>query len=181
MAEIEDYEKSVPSKIEATWPVTIFTKKGTVKGKSRAITDEGLFVYCDKRLPQNEICKIVIKPSPALSVVVRGKFTYSNIPRTHYGTTSSISSLSFAKISDEDRHILIDLMLLTKGKVMETVRKVRMKLHLETDRRTLVRDFDNLNELRLFMQGFFSLPEVADRRTEMSLHPHTGPERRIRI
>lgn len=181
MAEIEHYEKSVPSKIEATWPVTILTRKGTIRGKSKAITDEGLFVYCDKRLPQNEICKIVIKPARSLSVEVMGKFTYSNLPRTYYGSSSSTRSLSFAKISDEDRHILNDLMSLVKGKGVETVRRVKMKLHLQTDKRTLVRDFDNLNELRLFMQDFFSLPEVADRRAGESIFLYSGTERRMQI
>jgi hypothetical protein len=171
----------VPSKVNATWPVTIFTKGGPIKAKSRAVTDKGLFVHCEKKLPQTEICKMVIKPAPALSVVVRGKFTYSNLSRTDSESTSSIRNLSFAKFSDEDRHILKDLRSLIKGKGMESVRKVSMKLRLETDKKSVVRDFDNLNDLRLFMRNFFSLPEIVDRRTEMSSLRYTGSERRMQI
>jgi hypothetical protein len=174
-------EELVPSKVNVTWPVTIFTKGGSIKAKSKAVTDEGLFVHCEKKLPQNEICKIVIKPAAALSVVVRGKFTYSNLSRTDYGNTSSIRGLSFAKISDENRYILKDLRSLIKGKGMESVRKVSMKLRLETDKKTVVRGFDNLNDLRRFMRNFFSLPEIVDRRTEMSSLRYTGSERRMQI
>lgn len=174
-------QELVPSKVNATWPVTIFTKGGSIKAKSRAVTDEGLFVHCEQKLPQNETCKIVIKPAAALSVVVRGKFTFSNVSRTYYGSTSSTRGLSFAKISHEDRYVLKDLRSLIKGKGMESVRKVRMKLHLETDKKIVVRDFDNLNDLRLFMHNFFSLPEIVDRRTEMSLLRYTGSERRMQI
>lgn len=171
----------MPPKAGVTWPVIIFTKGGAIRAKSRAVTDEGLFLECEKTLPQNEACKIVVKPAPALSVVVRGKFTYSNLSRTDYERTSSIRCLCFAKISDEDRYILEELRSLIKGKGMESVRRVRMKLHLETDKKTVVRDFENLNDLRLFMQNFFSLPEIVDRRDEISLLNYTGSERRMQI
>ena len=171
----------VPPKVNVTWPVIIFTKGSSIKARSRAVTDEGLFLQCEKRLPQNEICKMVIKPSAALSVVVRGKFAFSNLSSTYYGSTLSIRGLSFAKVSDEDRYILKDLRSLIKGKGMESVRRVRMTLHLQTDKKTVVRDFKNLNDLRLFMQNFFSLPEIVDRRTEMSLPRYTGSERRMQI
>jgi len=172
-------EKLVPSKVNVTWPVTILTKAGTVKAKSKAITDHGLFLYSEKKLPQNETCKIVIRPSPALSIVVRCKFTFSNLSSIYHGSPSSNSGLSFAEISNEDRPILNDLISLMMGKGMEIMRKVRMKLHLETDRRTVTKDFDNLNDLRLFMHNFFSLPEVVDRRAEMSILHYNGPERRV--
>ena len=171
----------VPPKVNVTWPVVIFAKGSSIKARSRAVTEEGLFLQCEKRVPQNEICKMVIKPAAALSVVVRGRFAFSNVSSTYSGSTSSTKGLSFAKISDEDRHVLKDLRSLTKGKGMESVRRVRIKLHLETDKKTVVRDFENLNELRLFMQNFFSLPEIVDRRTEMSLPRYTGSERRMQI
>jgi len=173
--------KLMPPKANVTWPVIIFTKGGSIRAKSRAVTDEGLFVQCQKRLPQNEACKMVIKPTPALSVVVRGKFTYSNLSRADSGRTSSSRCLSFAKITDEDRYILKELRSLIKGKGMESVQRVRMKLHLQTNKKIVVRDFGNLNDLRLFMQNFFSLPEIVDRRNEMSLLRYTGSERRMQI
>jgi hypothetical protein len=62
---------------------------------------------------------------------------------------------------------------------METVEKVKMKLHIETDRRTVEKEFSNLLDLRIFMNSFFSLPNVADRRTAQSMLRYSGRERRM--
>jgi hypothetical protein len=56
-----------------------------------------------------------------------------------------------------------------------------MILHIETDKRTMEKEFSNLNELRMFMQDFYSLPDVADRRAGESIFPYSGPERRMQI
>jgi len=62
---------------------------------------------------------------------------------------------------------------------MEVVKEIKMKLEIETDKRTLVKEFSNLHDLRMFMQDFFALPEVEDRRTGMSMLRYPGPERRM--
>jgi hypothetical protein len=64
---------------------------------------------------------------------------------------------------------------------MEVVKGTRMILHIETDKRTMEKEFSNLNELRMFMQDFYSLPDVADRRAGESIFPYSGPERRMQI
>ena len=62
---------------------------------------------------------------------------------------------------------------------METVQEVRIKLYIRTDKRTVEKDLGNLDELRLFMNDFFS--SVAERRSSKKLLRHAGPERRMRL
>jgi hypothetical protein len=62
---------------------------------------------------------------------------------------------------------------------METVREVTMKLHIKTNKRTLEKEFNNLYDLRIFMDGFFS--GVADRRSPNSKSKYMGPERRGQV
>jgi hypothetical protein len=64
---------------------------------------------------------------------------------------------------------------------MQVVKKIRMMLEIETDKRTMEKEFSNLNDVRLFMRDFFSLPDVADRRAGESIFPYSGPERRMQI
>lgn len=62
---------------------------------------------------------------------------------------------------------------------MEVVREVTMKLHIKTNKRTLEKEFSNLYDLRVFMDGFFS--GVADRRSPKTTPKYTGPERRVQL
>jgi len=65
------------------------------------------------------------------------------------------------------------------GKHMETVREVKMKVLIETDRRTVEQEFGNLFDLKLFMDGFFST--IGDRRSSKPNSGYSGPERRMRL
>jgi hypothetical protein len=60
---------------------------------------------------------------------------------------------------------------------METVEEVRIKLYIRTDKRTVEKDLGNLEELRWFMNDFFS--SVAERRSPKRLLKYVGPERRM--
>ena len=60
---------------------------------------------------------------------------------------------------------------------METVQEVRIKLYIRTDKRTVEKDLGNLDELRWFMNDFFS--RVAERRSSKKLLKYVGPERRM--
>ena len=171
-------EKIVPSKFNVSWPVEILAEKGTIKTKSRTITSQGLFLISDYNLPHDETFKIVVRPSENLSVLVTCELI-SSIGAPYYAGTSHSLFLYFAKFSYEDRNILDNLIALAKGKKMETVKKVNMRLYLETDRRTVKKHFDKLDDLRLYMHNFFSLPEVMDRRAEIPFLRYTGPERRF--
>ena len=60
---------------------------------------------------------------------------------------------------------------------METEEEVRIKLYIRTDKRTVEKDLGNLEELRWFMNDFFS--SVAERRSPKRLLKYVGLERRM--
>ena len=62
---------------------------------------------------------------------------------------------------------------------METVQEVRIKLYIRTDKRTVEKDLGNLDDVRSFMNDFFS--SVAERRSSKKLLKYVGPERRMRL
>ena len=62
---------------------------------------------------------------------------------------------------------------------MEVVKNVTIKVRIETDSRTIEKDFGNLLELRWFMNEFFS--SVAERRSSKKLLKYVGPERRMAL
>jgi hypothetical protein len=62
---------------------------------------------------------------------------------------------------------------------METVQEVRIKLQIRTDKRTVENEFGNVDELRWFMNDFFS--SVAERRSSKKVLKYVGPERRMRL
>jgi len=62
---------------------------------------------------------------------------------------------------------------------METVQEVRIKLYIRTDKRTVEKDLGSLDDLRWFMNDFFS--SVAERRSSKKLLKYVGPERRMRL
>ena len=62
---------------------------------------------------------------------------------------------------------------------METVLDVRIKLYIRTDKRTVEKDLGNLDEVRYFMNDFFS--SVAERRSSKKILKYVGPERRKKL
>ena len=60
---------------------------------------------------------------------------------------------------------------------METVLDVRIKLSIRTDKRTVEKDLGNLDELRWFMNDFFS--SLGERRSSKKILKYVGPERRV--
>jgi hypothetical protein len=58
----------------------------------------------------------------------------------------------------------------------ESVRGLKMRLTIETDRRTVEKEFSNLHDLKWFMDSFFS--SIADRRFRRASSGYAGPERR---
>jgi hypothetical protein len=172
-------EKAKHLKIRTKWPITIVTDQGGIDGELRTVTDAGLFIRCDKPLRNSETYRILIRPNPKLSVEVKGKLILSNPDRADYSSNLSGMSLSFVKISERYRGRLRSLISAMEVDKMEAVKNVKMKLRIETDRRIVEKEFSNLFDLRIFMQSFFSLPDVADRRTSQSFVRYTGRERRI--
>ena len=61
---------------------------------------------------------------------------------------------------------------------METVQDVKMKLYIQTDKRTVEQEYGSLLDMRVFMDQFFC--EVAERRSEKEQSSYRGRERRMR-
>ena len=61
---------------------------------------------------------------------------------------------------------------------METIQDVKMKLYIQTDKRTVEQEFGSLLDMRVFMDRFFC--QVAERRSAKRQSGYDGPERRIR-
>ncbi|MBW2028930.1 MAG: hypothetical protein JRH06_05560 [Deltaproteobacteria bacterium] len=61
---------------------------------------------------------------------------------------------------------------------MEVVKDVKMTVQIRTDKRQLEKDFDNLFDLKVFMDNFFS--NFADRRSVKPAFRYVGPERRMK-
>ena len=55
---------------------------------------------------------------------------------------------------------------------MELVKDVKMSVRIETDKRTVEKEFGNVHELRWFMDNFFS--SVPERRPSKKLVRHIG-------
>lgn len=180
MARLLRFSNSVPSKINAMWPIIVQAGKKVIEAESRIVTSEGLLIKTEQQLPRNENLRIIIMPKPRVRVDVRGKLVFSNPNHTYSKTNFSTKGLSFIKVYEEDRYLLKRLIQRAEKTTIETVEKVKMKLHMKTSRRTVEKQFSNLFDLRMFMKSFFSLPDVADRRTTQSMLRYSGRERRMR-
>jgi hypothetical protein len=167
-------------KINARWHITIVSEWGATQAESRTVTDTGIFIHCDKKLSHNKTYKIVIRPTPELSVPVKGRFVFSNLDRTEQTSVTTSTGLSFLEISVEDRQRLNDLIFMEENR-METVERITMKLSIKTDRRTLEKEFSNLFDLKIFLDNFFALHDVAERRAAQSFLRYSGHERRMRV
>lgn len=168
-------------KIKIRWPITINTEQGGIDGEVKTVTNAGIFIHCAKPLRNNETYRMVIRPTPELSVEIKGTLILSNPGNVDSSSNLSRMALSFVRVSEGDHQRLKSLISGMEADRMEAVKNVKMKLQIETDRRTVEKDFNNLFDLRLFMDSFFSLPEVADRRSGQSLLRYTGRERRMRV
>lgn len=181
MGEIMHHKKSMAKKIKARWPVILRTRENIIEAESRTVTEEGILINCEQKIPQDETFRMIIMPRPKLSVTVSGELKYSNVGRTYSEGAFSSKSLSFIRVLEKDRHLIRNFIQRLQKVRVETVKKVKLKVEIDTDRRTIKRHFRNFYELKLFMQNFYSLPQIIDRRSVLSTFPYSGPERRIRI
>ena len=168
-------------KVRPRWPITITTDQGGIDGELRSVTNAGIFIHCDKPLNNNETYRMVIRPTPELSIEIKGRLILSNTGGIDSNSNLSVMAISFVKVLEGDHQRLKSLISGMEAGKMEAVKNVKMKLLIETDRRTVEKEFNNLFDLRVFMNSFYSLPDIADRRTGMSMLRYTGRERRMQI
>jgi hypothetical protein len=99
-------EKRNKPRIQVKWPITLYTKKGPIKGESRNITTAGIFIHCEEKLRLNEVCRMCIRPPQRESVEVEGKLVWSNLAGLDWEGPYSGMGFSFVKCSDEDQRLL---------------------------------------------------------------------------
>ena len=103
---VDQMEKRNKPRIQVKWPITIYTKKGPVKGESRNITSAGIFIHCEKELRLNEVCRMRIRPPQKQSVEVEGRLIWSNLDGLDSNGPYSGMGFSFVKCSAEDLRLL---------------------------------------------------------------------------
>ncbi len=123
---------------------------------------------------------MIVRPSPELSLEIKGRLILSNPGSIGSASNLSQMALSFVRVAEGDLQRLKNLISGMEAGIMEAVKNVKMKLLIETDRRVVEKEFNNLFDLRMFMNSFFSLPDVADRRSDQSMLRYSGRDRRMR-
>jgi len=88
------------------WPITIITSQGTIEGESRNITPNGVFIHCKTKLPENEVCQIIIKLPNGKQIIVKGQMMWSNLNgREDMGEIVDMG-FYFIKMSNKDQEAL---------------------------------------------------------------------------
>ena len=99
-------EKRNNPRIKVKWPITIYTKKGPVRGESRNITSAGIFIHCKEELRLNEVCRMRIRPPQKQSVDVEGELIWTNLDGLDSKGPYSGMGFSFVKCSEDDQRRL---------------------------------------------------------------------------
>ena len=102
-------ERREHTRIKARWPITIFTDDTTIEGETRDITPVGMFINCKEPLELNESYQISIIPPNYQSIELTCKVIWSNLYSTD-GENTYGTGFCFVKVSDEDSHVLGDVL-----------------------------------------------------------------------
>ena len=103
---VDPSEKRKAPRINVNWPITIITSQGTIEGESRNITPSGIFIHCNKKLPEDEVYQMIIKLPNGKQIIVKGQMMWSNLNgRDDTGSLVDMG-FSFIKMSDEDQKVL---------------------------------------------------------------------------
>ena len=103
---VDPSERRVASRINVNWPITIITSQGTIECESRNITPNGVFIHCKTKLPENEVCQMIIKLPNGKQIIVKGQMMWSNLNgREDMGALVDMG-FSFIKMSNKDQKAL---------------------------------------------------------------------------
>lgn len=104
-----DYmEKRKQHRYKIRWPITIYTKRGPIKGESRNITGSGIFIHCQEKLRQDEVYRMVIDFPQREPVEVKGRLVWSNLEGAASKSALPGMGFSLVEFTDETRHHLDD-------------------------------------------------------------------------
>jgi hypothetical protein len=108
---VEDFiERRKLPRMSVSWPVTLYTAAGEMKGVTRDLTSNGAYIQCRERLKLHEECWLQIGV-PHRTLMLKGKVVWSNLVIDEGGTEVSHAGLSFIQIESEDRMALRDAIL----------------------------------------------------------------------
>ena len=93
-------------RINVNWPITIITSRGTIQGESRNITPNGIFIHCNKKLPEDELYQMILKLPNGKQIVVKGKLMWSNLNSREHTAAFVDMGFSFIKMSGQDQRVL---------------------------------------------------------------------------
>lgn len=102
-------ERREHTRIKVRWPITIGTDDSTIEGETRDITAVGMFINCKKPLELNETYRISVIPPNQQSIELTCKVLWSNLYSTDGENTYGMG-FCFVRVSDEDSHLLSDLL-----------------------------------------------------------------------
>jgi hypothetical protein len=94
---------------DVDWPIQIFAGHGTIKGKARNISPEGLFVCCDEPLALDEDFSISVSPPEHDAIGLKGRVIWSDFYGLNEQNIPVCMGISFIEISEADRNLLKDI------------------------------------------------------------------------
>ena len=106
-------EKRKHSRIKVRWPIRISTAEGFVDGVTRNITVAGLFIQCEKALPENTPFTMTIMPPGKKAIEVKAKVIWSDLDDGDGKSTDFGMGFCFMEISEDKRRHLQDLIAMT--------------------------------------------------------------------
>ena len=102
-------DKRKHPRVNARWPVTVFTDQGEIDGETINISLEGIAICCDEPLHLNRIFRISIITLDDHIIQVFGKVVWSDVYGMDDQETEIGMGVCFVEVSDKDRHIINDV------------------------------------------------------------------------
>jgi pSer/pThr/pTyr-binding forkhead associated (FHA) protein len=106
-AELE--RKNEAPRIQVRWPITVLTDEDRIEGETRTITAAGMFIRCKEPLRVNATYRISIRPPNRQAIELTCKLIWSSLYDIDGQDTAYAMGFHFVKVSDEDRHLLSDM------------------------------------------------------------------------
>ena len=106
-AELE--RKNEAPRIQVRWPITVLTDEDRIEGETRTITAAGMFIRCKEPLRVNATYRISIRPPNRQAIELTCTLIWSSLYGIDGQDTAYAMGFHFVKVSDEDRHLLSDM------------------------------------------------------------------------
>jgi hypothetical protein len=105
-----DKERRKHPRKEVIWPISIIAEYGTIEGKIRNITVDGLFIVCEEPLRLNETYRMSITPGKHHAIGVTGKVVWADAYCMTEDKSAYGIGICLIQITDEDRDSLREIL-----------------------------------------------------------------------